>query len=157
VRVIIKGERNTGKRNPILTQTFLSFPFFSPTTFHKPLFSLFQAIIIFFYLSLTLLLFLFVLFFDRLKGKTCLFHRLQGRGFREEYLPTNSIQTCHIHWSYKGKAAITAITQSSYAIINSIHTLQKRKRRRRQFNGDHTRMNMNACTKRIVCCFFFSF
>uniref|UniRef100_A0A6B2KXA6 Uncharacterized protein n=1 Tax=Arcella intermedia TaxID=1963864 RepID=A0A6B2KXA6_9EUKA len=34
-------------------------------------------------------------------GKTCLFHRLQGRGFVGQYDPTPRIQISHIHWDYK--------------------------------------------------------
>lgn len=38
---------------------------------------------------------------ERKTGKTCLFNRLQGKTFIEEYIPTNQIQTTHINWSYK--------------------------------------------------------
>eukprot|EP01125_Pyxidicula_operculata_P017341 TRINITY_DN606_c2_g1_i7.p1 TRINITY_DN606_c2_g1~~TRINITY_DN606_c2_g1_i7.p1 ORF type:complete len:800 (+),score=290.47 TRINITY_DN606_c2_g1_i7:46-2445(+) len=34
-------------------------------------------------------------------GKSCLFHRLQGRGFSQSYQPTEKIQISHIHWNYK--------------------------------------------------------
>eukprot|EP01120_Amphizonella_sp_Union-15-10_P007191 TRINITY_DN2401_c0_g1_i2.p1 TRINITY_DN2401_c0_g1~~TRINITY_DN2401_c0_g1_i2.p1 ORF type:complete len:749 (-),score=191.47 TRINITY_DN2401_c0_g1_i2:14-2224(-) len=46
---------------------------------------------------------------ERNTGKTCLFHRLQGHNFVEKYVPTDGIQTCHIHWDYKVTDAIVKV------------------------------------------------
>lgn len=42
---------------------------------------------------------------DRNTGKSTLWHRLQGKKFVEEYLPTQEIQATSIHWNYKSKSS----------------------------------------------------
>ncbi len=47
---------------------------------------------------------------DRNTGKSTLWHRLQGKKFQEEYIPTQEIQVTSIHWSYKSKPFLFFLT-----------------------------------------------
>ncbi|KAL0484901.1 Rab-like protein [Acrasis kona] len=46
---------------------------------------------------------------DRNVGKSCLMRRLQGQGFNEAYIPSESITTAHIHWNYKASDDVVVV------------------------------------------------